>query len=271
MSSGTVGGSGNAFLSDAAVGGTGGYGGHGGVGGTARGLGTGGFGGFAGGAFGGGLFVGGGTVSLAATPFTNDLARGGKGGTGGIGGLSHAIPTGSTSSNGVFIGRGGAARSASGAAGGAVYVNGGSLTLGAGGSSVTDIEFDRAIGGFVGFTGNHRENVTTVSSPGHGAARLLSRRPVKAPSDPPLNGDVHKHAGNGADGRHHLDRPGDRGAADASSSSSSSGNGLSFGDAGGLYVAGGSVTLFNQDVSKDAANYGGGIFINSGAWWRPPA
>ncbi len=88
---------------------------------------------------------------------------------------------------------------------------------------------------------------------------------MKAPSDPPLNGDVHKHAGNGADGRHHLDRPGDRGAADASSSSSSSGNGLSFGDAGGLYVAGGSVTLFNQDVSKDAANYGGGIFINSGA------
>ncbi len=160
VATGKVTGSGNSFLSDAAVGGTGGYGGQGGLGGTPFGLGVGGNGGPAGMGAGGGLYVAGGSVTLGATPLTHDLAKGGRGGTGGQGGFSHPFTIFTFSSftffSTDFYGRGGLPGGGADAEGGGVYVGGGSLTLGVLGSATTAIQDDRAIGGFFGFTGDSR-------------------------------------------------------------------------------------------------------------------
>ena len=191
VAGGTVTGSGDAFLSDAAVGGSGGYGGLGGLGGTAFGLGAGGHGGVAGSGNGGGLFVGAGSVSLGSTPFNHDLARGGNGGTGGLGGLSFSPSFSSSFSTFFsvpFSGRGGRAGAAGNADGGAVYVRGGSLTLGASGAATTNLQDDRALGGYHGSTGRARVRV------GH-RRHQRGRREHQGPARRPGPADLDRRSG----------------------------------------------------------------------------
>ncbi len=267
IAGGTVTGKSNVFQSDVAVGGSGGYGGQGGLGGTPSGLGRGGAGGHAGMGLGGGLFVGGGKVSLTTTPFTKDLARGGIGGSGGLGGFSHPLVVGSFSGfstgTGVYVGRGGQPAAGADAAGGGMYVGSGSLTLS--GSEPNALQNDRALGGFEGFAGNYRFSLSAPFS-GHGA--LMQRKFV--PVTGLHYGGTSQPATNGrqATSQRRVGLPGGKQAGhDGHSASSTSGIfkiHVGYGDGGGIYVNSGSVKLINQVVSNDLADYGAGIFNNGG-------
>ncbi len=254
VAGGTISGSGNQMTSDAAVGGSGGYGGLGGLGGTSHGLGAGGHGGAAGKASGGGLFVGGGSVSLGSTPFTHDIAKGGNGGTGGVGGFGFS-PTFNSSFSSAFSipanGRGGTAGSAGNAEGGAIFVGGGSLTLGVGGAAATAIQSDRALGGFFGFGGDERLRlIAGAHNPSGGNGKgWQPGAPV-----PPIGGHHGGHGGN----------PSASGTSSSSSSSFAGSFQVGIASGGAIYVAGGSVTMYSQDVSNDLANYGGAIFNRAG-------
>ncbi len=79
---------------------------------------------------------------------------------GGQGGFSHPFTIFTFSSvtffSSDFFGRGGQPGGGADAEGGGVYVGGGSLTLGVLGAATTAIQYDRALGGFVGTNGNVR-------------------------------------------------------------------------------------------------------------------
>ena len=87
------------FQSNQAVGGSGGRGGNGGHGGFfSKPGGPGGDGGNGAAAFGGGIFISGGTLSLTATSLTSNAAVGGPGGAGGFGGTGGTTSQATTSS-----------------------------------------------------------------------------------------------------------------------------------------------------------------------------
>ena len=151
----------DAFSSNQAVGGPGGSGGSGGSGGRGKLTasppvagkpgGPGGAGGQGGNAFGGGLYMAAGSLTLTASKFSANSAMGGAGGQGGTGGPgtaevggstnifggSGSFPglTGLTGLTGLLLGQGGpggiggTAGSGGAGAGGGVYVAGGSLTI----------------------------------------------------------------------------------------------------------------------------------------------
>ena len=105
--------------------------------------GAGGTSGAAGSGYGGGIYVGGGTLTITGDTFSADLADGGQGATGGFGGnvAYYAKPAG----NGGSGGAGG------NGAGGAVYVAGGTVSLVA--SELVDddaVGFSGGIGGYAG-------------------------------------------------------------------------------------------------------------------------
>ncbi len=200
---------------------------------------------------GGGLFVGGGSVSLGSTPFNHDLAKGGNGGTGGVGGFSF-LPSFSSSFSSVFSrslrnGRGGQRRLRGRRRGRRPsIVGGGSLTLGVTGATTTDypersrtrrllrVRWRRTL------AGDHRRSRSGTPKSGW----------LPGAADLPIGG-------------HHG---GHRGDASSTSSSSSCRRAASVGFASGgaIYVAGGSVTLFDQNISHDLANYGGAIYNRAG-------
>ena len=150
----------NSTLSDnTAAGGAGGTGGKGGIGGkggdgdgeagfTSRQThvsgfsggrgGTGGPGGTGGEGFGGGLYVGGGTLSVLNTTIAGNEANGGLGGLGGLGGVGGVGGTAAKEANGDFLGAGGAGGAGGEGGvggvggegnGGGVYLAGGAVTL----------------------------------------------------------------------------------------------------------------------------------------------
>ena len=112
------------FQSNQAVGGSGGRGGNGGHGGFfSKPGGPGGDGGNGAAAFGGGIFISGGTLSLTATSLTSNAAVGGPGGAGGFGG------TGGTTSQATSSSIRRATSGASGVAGLTASGNGGGIYL----------------------------------------------------------------------------------------------------------------------------------------------
>jgi hypothetical protein len=175
----------------------------GGAGGTA---------GAAGSGYGGGVYIGGGTLTITSDTFSADLADGGQGATGGFGGnmAYYAKPAGNA-------GDGGAGGNG---AGGAVYVAGGTVSLA--GSDLVD---DDAVG-FTGGIGGYA---------GHAYFELAG-----AASGSGVNG------GNG--------NPGQLGANGGNAGAAGSGSG------GGLYIAGGTVSLDGVGLSDDLAQGGLGLF-----------
>jgi hypothetical protein len=118
------------FQSNQAAGGAGGAGGHGGHGGFfSKPGGPGGNGGNGAAAFGGGLFISGGTLSLTATTINKNAAVGGQGGAGGSGGTGGTTSF-ATTNNIVRASSGasGVAGASATGAGGGIYLLGGAIT-----------------------------------------------------------------------------------------------------------------------------------------------
>jgi len=133
------------FRSNLAVGGPGGTGGTGGSGGHSKAGGAGGAGGPGGAASGGGIYLAGGSLTLAGTTLQKNSAVGGPGGQGGVGGLGTAAVgslTGILGGTGLTLGgptaiagaggpggNGGPGGAGGPGMGGGIYVANGSLTL----------------------------------------------------------------------------------------------------------------------------------------------
>ena len=225
-----------------------------GQGGTAGPGGRGGFGGFGGaGGLGGDIFTASGSPHRAAYGgnggSANGLARsqlnagqpgqGGSGANGGNGG------TGGNAGSGGSGGNGGAGGSAFG---GGVYVRGGSITIV--NDTIAQNEVVGGSGGFGGF-GGHRGFGGLGGSGGRGGSGGFA------------DGGLGTKAPNG--------NPGSAGANGTSSASSGSSggtgtNGSSGG--GGVYVAGGAVSVFNSTLADNVVIFGGtggGINVAAGS------
>ncbi len=121
-----------------------------------NGGGAGGAGGAGGSGYGGGVYVGGGLVTLSGDTFERDLADGGAGGTGGFGGsVASVADPGGNGGNGGAGGNG---------AGGAVYVGGGSVFL------VQSHLIEDAAVGFTGGVGGYGGRGGTGTSGSSGSA-----------------------------------------------------------------------------------------------------
>ncbi len=214
---------------NAARGGVGGAGGAGGGQGTksAAGVtaGQGGAGGQGGSAAGGGIYAAGGTVLLDNDNFSSNQAVGGPGGTGGTGG-SGGHGKNSSLESGKPGGVGGTGGAGGTANGGAIYLAGGSITL-----TGTALQNNTARGG-AGGQGGHG---------GPGTAVGVSLTSIFGGSGSTLNlGGLGGSGAGGAGGN------GGRGGAGGAASG------------GGVYVAGGSLTLVNATLSGNQAIGGPG-------------
>ncbi len=256
VAGGTVQGSGDSFASNAAIGGQGGLGGKGGLGGVAGGGGAGGPGGAGASAFGGGIYLHQGAVTLGASQFQGNTAVGGAGGKGGTGGPGSSLvattsnlsltgisqtpsggthlPTGTSILNGTSLsklfhggpgGNGGAGGPGGAASGGGVYVGGGSLTV-----SDTTLGGNQAIGGQggTGGKGGQAGMAALLVGIGGGGGTSLTGGGGTSTKPAPLGGS----GGLGGDG----------GA----------------GSGGGLFLAAGTVTFIDDTASGNAAHGGDG-------------
>ncbi len=174
-----------------------------------NGGGNGGAAGAGGSGFGGGIYVGGGLVTLSGDTFEHDLADGGAGATGGFGG--NVLFVGDPGGNGGNGGSGG------NGCGGAVYVTGGTVYL------VQSHLIENAAVGFTGGVGGYGGRGGTGSSGSSGSA-----------------GGPGAHGGNGG----------------------SSGDG-GWAAGGGLYVAGGAVSLTADLLADDGAIGGSAPFAGA--------
>ncbi len=228
------------FTSNAAVGGEGGVGGKGGNAGIDHPGGLGGDGGPGGLATAGAIYVAGGSLTFDLSQFSKNQAVGGAGGAGGQGGLGGSAFASSNSVGSIIGGTGfshsapptnrivpgpgatggvGGAGSAGGSGlGGAIYISNGTLTL-----IDTTLDSDKALGGKGGAGG----------SGGHGA--IGSYAGITNPTTGKFgtfNGVTGGRGGAGGD----------------------AGDGLG----GGLYVAGGSVTVLGSTLSRNQSEGGVG-------------
>ena len=260
VAGGTVKGSGATISANAAVGGQGGLGGKGGLGGAGGGGGAGGSGGDGAAAFGGGIYLKQGTITLVGQ-IRGNTATGGPGGQGGSGGAgSSLVATSNVSLTGItqtpsggvgslptgtgllgslsklFHGGPGGAGGAGGPGGagngGGFYVVGGSLTV-----SGTTLGGNQAVGGAGGGGGvggqagmaGLRGGLTGILGSGHGSSfsSILGGGSGGGSAAAPLGGS----GGLGGKG--------------------GSGSG------GALYLAAGSVTFLDDTASGNAAHGGG--------------
>ncbi len=239
----------DAFSNNAAVGGVGGQGGKGGNAGIDHPGGVAGNGGSGGSGTGGAIFVAGGSLTLDLSLFSKNVANGGAGGAGGQGGLGGSAFASSISIGSIIGGTGfshtaggvgtptlppgpggtggtgGTGSSGSDGKGGAIYIATGSLTL-----IDSTLDSNQALGGKggVGGTGGHG----AIGSYG-GLTNSFSGSKFGA-----FKGVT---GGRGGDGGNAGD-----------------------GSGGGLFVAGGSVSVVGSTFSKDQASGGNGGAGGSG-------
>ena len=187
---------------------------------------AGGLGGNGGSGAGGGLYIAGGTVAGGADTFATNQAVGGAGGIGGRGGDGILGKPGGDGANG---GDGGAAQ------GGGFYINQGTLNL-----DLSTVEANSAVGGAGGAGGA-----------GGGGSSLLVTTSLSVSLS---GGTIFSGSGGGLTNLFHGGAGGKGGAG---------GNGGA-GAGAGLYVAGGSLTIFATTLANNQATGGQGGFGGKG-------
>jgi len=291
------------FGSNQAIGGAGGKGGTGGSGGhgklspprTPKPAGTGGPGGLGGAAYGGAIYLAGGSLTLTGTALQKNTAQGGVGGPGGRGGVGTALLTltsifgggsGTTipplpSAVGTRGGSGGPGGAGGAGSGGGIYVSGGSLTL-----VQSTLAGNQALGGAggvggIGGTGGLGSATTffgipTVKQGGHGGTGgtggigygggiQAAGGTIMLYADT-LNANIAQGGkggagGSGGSGPIAVSAIVTSATSGGSSSNNSGGHGGNGGNGGtgkggGLYVSGGVLTLTNDTVAGNSAAAG---------------
>ncbi|HEV3085081.1 MAG TPA: hypothetical protein VGY66_35300, partial [Gemmataceae bacterium] len=217
---------------------------------------TGGAGGNGQDAFGGGLYIAGGTVNLLTDAFLGNNAQGGNGGDGGTAGMNTATNKITSSS-----GAGGNAGNAGSAYGGALYLVQGTVTVEGG-----KIDGNSAQGGAGGSGGNAgADGGSAVGGVGGSAGSAYGGALYLAHGIVTVEGsEVDGNSAQGGAGGSGGSTVGDGGSA-------TSGNGANGGKGigGALEVAAGTVTLSDGALSSNSARGGhggtGGIALESGS------
>ena len=194
---------------------------------------------------GGGLYAGGGSVTLANITVSSDTASGGPGGGGGSG-----------NGPGFPGGNGGGGNGGSGGAGqgGGLYAGGGSVTL-----THSTLSNDKALGGNGGSGGINDFGPGGNGGPGgsgQGGGLYSGGESVTLTNSTLSNDEALGGNGGGGNDSFGSPLPGAPGG--------NGGNGGA-GQGGGLYAGGGSVTLTNITVSSDTASGGPGGGGGSGS------